>query len=471
MRTLAGRFAGYAILVFFSLVFLYPFVIQIANSFKTEADASASPLSPIPHPFDTASMARIFEGTDFPTWLGNSVLVTVIVTITRVLFGAMGGYAAGVFIMKQFFDSVPVSIEEAARIDGAGLFRTFWSVVLPSARPALITLTILAFQGSWNEFPHTVVAVQDPALFTLPRGLADLVSGSLGSGNQYPLKLGAALLATIPLAIIFVIFQRYFVRDANEGAERAERLIKGVVRNPVSPAGRVEGHDHHTGGRGLHVGQAQIGADTVDEERPSAAHHHRVDPQPKLVQQPLGEQLRADRAVPVHHDVLTVALLERAYRTGDVAVDDGGVVPRRLPQRAGEHVLGQVVDGRRVVVRRRRPQAREQLVRVAPHQHRIGVPQLLQCPRGGLRAEVLTRPGVRIADDAVDGDERGLDDLAHGTASLEFPARSAGSPGRRGTAAGLDTSPALFQPSGRASRRRSSSARSTAFELSAIARS
>ena len=275
MRTLTARFAGYAILVFFSLVFLYPFVIQIANSFKTEADSSANPLSPIPDPFDTSSMARIFSGTDFPTWLGNSILVTVIVTITRVLFGSMAGYAlsrlrfpgrrtlfatmiglmavpgvvllipkflvlnqlgiyntyaalivpmiadaAGVFIMKQFFDSIPVSIEEAARIDGAGIFRTFWSVVLPSARPALITLTILAFQGSWNEFPHTVVAVQDPSLFTLPRGLADLVSGSLGSGNQYPLKLGAALLATIPVAIIFVIFQRYFVRDANEGAEK-----------------------------------------------------------------------------------------------------------------------------------------------------------------------------------------------------------------------------------------------------------
>ena len=275
MRTLAARFAGYAVLVFFSLVFLYPFVIQIANSFKTEADASANPLSPIPHPFDTASMSRIFDGTAFPTWLGNSILVTVVVAIGRVLFGSMAGYAlsrlrfpgrrtlfatmiglmavpgvvllipkflvlnqlgiyntyaalivpmiadaAGVFIMKQFFDSTPVSIEEAARIDGAGVFRTFWSVVLPTARPALITLTILAFQGSWNEFPHTVVAVQDPALFTLPRGLADLVSGSLGSGNQYPLKLGAALLATIPVAIIFVIFQHYFVRDANEGADK-----------------------------------------------------------------------------------------------------------------------------------------------------------------------------------------------------------------------------------------------------------
>jgi multiple sugar transport system permease protein len=275
MRTLTSRFLGYAILIFFALVFLYPFVIQIANSFKSEADAAADPLSPVPHPFVSDSFERIFSGTQFPTWLGNSVLVTVVVTLGRVLFGAMAGYAlsrlrfpgrrllfalligvmavppvvllipkflvlnqlgmynsypalivplladaTGIFIMKQFFDSVPVSIEEAARIDGAGTFRTFWSVVLPSAKPALIALTILMFQGSWNEFTHTLVSVQDPGLFTLPRGLADLVSGSLGAGTQYPLKLGAALLATIPIAIIFVVFQRYFVRDANEGAER-----------------------------------------------------------------------------------------------------------------------------------------------------------------------------------------------------------------------------------------------------------
>jgi multiple sugar transport system permease protein len=275
MRPLFSRFFGYAVLIFFSLVFLYPFVIQIANSFKTESDAAADPLSPAPHPFTGDSIARIFDGTGFPTWLGNSVLVTVIVTLSRVLLDSMAGYAlsrlrfrgrrwlfvmllammsvppvvlliprflvlnqlgiynsypalivpllvdaAGVFIMKQFFDSVPVSVEEAARIDGAGIFRTYWSVVLPMARPALITLTILSFQGSWNEFPNTLVAVQSPSLFTLPRGLADLVSGSLGAGTQYPLKLGAALLATIPVAIIFVIFQRYFVRDAGEGADK-----------------------------------------------------------------------------------------------------------------------------------------------------------------------------------------------------------------------------------------------------------
>jgi multiple sugar transport system permease protein len=85
------------------------------------------------------------------------------------------------------------------------------------ARPALITLTILAFQGSWNELTNMLVAVQSPTLYTLPRGLADLVTGSLGAGTQYPLKLSAALLATIPVGIVFIAFQRYFVRGANEG--------------------------------------------------------------------------------------------------------------------------------------------------------------------------------------------------------------------------------------------------------------
>jgi multiple sugar transport system permease protein len=274
-RAQVNRFLGYGVLIFFGLVFLYPFVIQLGNSLKAEPDAAANPLSPVPDPVTLAGFERIFAGTNFPLWLGNSLLVTVLVTLGRVFFDSLAGYAlarlqlrgrvalfatvvalmavppvvllipkflvlkqlgiynsyaglvvplladaAGVFIMKQFFESVPVSVEEAARIDGAGVFRTFWSVVLPMARPALITLTILSFQGSWNEFPHSLVSVQDPHLFTLPRGLADLVSGSLGTGTKYPLKLGAALLATIPVAVLFVIFQRYFVRGANEGADK-----------------------------------------------------------------------------------------------------------------------------------------------------------------------------------------------------------------------------------------------------------
>jgi multiple sugar transport system permease protein len=274
-RQRVGRLVSYLVLIALSLFYIYPFVIQLANAFKTEPDAAADPLSPVPNPFTSDSFMRVFSGTGFPRWLLNSVLITVLVTVGRVFFDSLAGYAlarlrfrgragifavivaimavpavvllipkflvlnqlglynsysglvllllvdaTGVFIMKQSFESVPVSIEEAARIDGAGVFRTYWSVVLPTARPALITLTILSFQGSWNDLINSIVAVQSPELFTLPRGLADLVTGAYGRGTQYPLKLGAALLATIPVAIIFFVFQRYFVRGATEGAEK-----------------------------------------------------------------------------------------------------------------------------------------------------------------------------------------------------------------------------------------------------------
>ena len=85
------------------------------------------------------------------------------------------------------------------------------------SRPALITITILSFQASWNELAHFIVSRDRPDLNTLTSGVATLVSGTLGKGNEFPLKLAAALLMTIPVAALFFIFQRYIMRSA-EGA-------------------------------------------------------------------------------------------------------------------------------------------------------------------------------------------------------------------------------------------------------------
>ena len=229
------RFLTYGALVLFAVVFLYPFFIQIATSFKSEADAANTAISLIPNPFSGQAWSTLFA---FLSWLIFAALLAVMAVpgvallIPKFLMvNYLGIYdtytamilplivdAAGVFIMKQFFDSVPVSIEEAARMDGASIFRTFWSVVLPMARPALITLTILSFQGSWNEFSHFLVVTKGtPEHQTLVTGLASLTSGQLGAGTQYPLKLTAALLTTIPVAVLFFSLQRYFIRGANEG--------------------------------------------------------------------------------------------------------------------------------------------------------------------------------------------------------------------------------------------------------------
>ncbi len=268
------KLAVYLALVVFALIYIYPFIVQLSTSFKTDGDAVNNPLALIPNPVTTAAFERVFQ-TDFPLWFTNSVVVTLLVTAGRVFFNSLAGYAlarlkfvgrdalftailavlavpgivllipkflvlnylgiyntypalfvpllvdaAGVFIMKQFFESISPSMEEAARLDGAGTFRTFWSVILPMARPALITLTILSFQGSWNELSHFIIASNDPKLYTLTRGVASLTSGGLGSGSQFPITMAAALLMTIPTALVFIIFQRQFTQGANSGADK-----------------------------------------------------------------------------------------------------------------------------------------------------------------------------------------------------------------------------------------------------------
>lgn len=268
----AGQAGLYALLILLALLYIYPFLVQVATSFKTDPDAASDPVSLVPQALTWQAYERLFMHSDFPVWFMNSAVVTVVVTLGRVFFCSLAGYAlarlrfrgrglifaalvavmsvpavvllipkflvinqlgiydsyagmilpllvdaAGVFIMKNFFESIPRSVEEQAYIDGAGLFRTYWSVVLPMARPALITIVILSFQGSWNELSHFIVATQSPELTTLTKGVASLASGQLSQGSEYPIKLAAAAIMTIPVAVVFFIFQRR-IMNATEGA-------------------------------------------------------------------------------------------------------------------------------------------------------------------------------------------------------------------------------------------------------------
>ncbi|MCK6067649.1 carbohydrate ABC transporter permease [Microbacterium sp. EYE_512] len=271
-KTVMWQIVLYVVLAALAVVYIYPFLVQVATSFKTNDAAAVDPVSLIPSPFTWAAYEQLFLRSDFPTWFANSAIVTILVTLGRVFFNSLAGYAlarlrfrgrgivfaalvavmavptvvllipkflvinqlgmydsyagmvlpllvdaAGVFIMKNFFESIPASVEEQARIDGAGTFRIFWSVVLPMARPALITIVILSFQGSWNELSHFVISTQSPELTTLTKGVASLASGQLSQGSQYPIKLAAAAIMTIPVAVVFFIFQRR-IMNASEGA-------------------------------------------------------------------------------------------------------------------------------------------------------------------------------------------------------------------------------------------------------------
>ena len=271
-RLIAGYLATYLVLIAIAVIYIMPFLIQISTSFKTEVDAVADPVGLIPSTWTAAAYRTLFANSSFPLWTMNSAIVTVFVTLGRVFFGSLAGYAlsrlhfrgrsvvfaclvavmavpsvvlmipkflvinelgiydsyagmilpllvdaGGVFLMKNFFESIPASVEEQARVDGAGTFRVFWSIVLPMARPALVTLVILSFQGSWNELSQFIISTQSPELTTLTKGVASLAAGSLGSAAQYPLKLAAALIMTIPVAVMFFVFQRK-IMNTSDGA-------------------------------------------------------------------------------------------------------------------------------------------------------------------------------------------------------------------------------------------------------------
>jgi multiple sugar transport system permease protein len=273
------RALGYVVLVFFALVFISPFIITLVTSFKTDSDATLNPLSPIPHPVTLSAWDQIFgigstaSVTDIPRWLFNSAFVAAMITVARVVLDSLAGYAlarlafrgrklifgfivatmavpgvvllipqflvlkqlhlfnsyagmiipiaadaVGIFLMRQFFLGVPVELEEAGRIDGASTWQVYRKIVLPAVRPGLITLTIISFQGSWNQFQFFLIATISPNYYTLTTGLANLVNGGLSSGNQFPLKLGASLLTIIPMALMFFFLQKYLVRGRLAGA-------------------------------------------------------------------------------------------------------------------------------------------------------------------------------------------------------------------------------------------------------------
>jgi multiple sugar transport system permease protein len=276
----AKKMLSYAVLTLFAVMFIGPFLLTIATSFKTDADAVARPLSLLPNPFSLQAWKVLLGIVDsslnlkIGRWTMNSLIVTTFVTIGRVGLASMAGYAlarldfpgrktifalilavmmvpgvvlliprflvlkelnlrnsypgmilpllvdcAGIYLMKQNFEAIPKSVEEAAQIDGASIFGTWRLILLPMAKPSLIALTIFSVQGSWNEFTAFLVATDKPQYTTLTLGLAN-IKGGQGSGSRFPLFLGAAVMVTLPIIILFFTFQRYFNGDYTKGIDK-----------------------------------------------------------------------------------------------------------------------------------------------------------------------------------------------------------------------------------------------------------
>jgi multiple sugar transport system permease protein len=114
-----------------------------------------------------------------------------------------------VLILKRFFDQIPVELEDAARVDGANRLRVFWSIVLPLSRPILAAVAIFVFIGAWNNFLWPFIVTTDADLMTLPVGLQTVKSAY---GQQYAQNMASAILAALPLVVVFLFFQRQIIK-------------------------------------------------------------------------------------------------------------------------------------------------------------------------------------------------------------------------------------------------------------------
>jgi multiple sugar transport system permease protein len=124
--------------------------------------------------------------------------------------GTFGGAAFGTFLLRQFFETIPREMEDAATIDGAGKFRIYWDIFLPLSKPALATLGLFVFMGSWNDLLQPVIYLSSYDKMTLTVALAALQSSQ--ETFQYNILMAGTVLSIIPILILFVFMQKYFVK-------------------------------------------------------------------------------------------------------------------------------------------------------------------------------------------------------------------------------------------------------------------
>ena len=257
------RVLVYTLLLAAALLYFTPFLWTVSTSLKTLPETVGFDLLP-----DNPSLSAYRDAlTDFnfARYALNSAFLAGTITVANVLLGSLGGYAfarlrfpgreflflavlatlmipdqlrlvpvfqmltgwhligtfqgfiainlvlaANLFLMRQYFLTIPKDFEEAAKLDGAGYFKTYWRVMLPLAAPALAAVTILTFQGMWNEFFWSLIILGfgDPDRYTLQLGIAQF---RFQYQTLWPQLMAASVIAIVPIAVLYICFQRYFV--------------------------------------------------------------------------------------------------------------------------------------------------------------------------------------------------------------------------------------------------------------------
>lgn len=259
-----GRVLAYVVLVFLTIITAIPFAWMLSASVKLNKDVFAWPMEWIPANPQWKNYVDIWTKIPLLQFVGNTVYLTIIVTILQLLTSSFAAYAFsklrfkgrnflflgyiatiampwqvymvpqfimmsgmglndkllamiclqafsafGVFLMKQFYDSVPDELCEAARIDGMSEYGIWWNIMLPLSKPSLATLTIFTFVNTWNDFLGPQLYLHTQAKKTLQLGLRMFI-GQYSS--EYGLIMAASVVALIPVLIVFLSLQKYFVQ-------------------------------------------------------------------------------------------------------------------------------------------------------------------------------------------------------------------------------------------------------------------
>jgi multiple sugar transport system permease protein len=265
-RSLLSRGAYLTLLATAAVIFTYPFVWLVSASLKPRTEVFDNSL--IPHHWHLSNFSEVWHYAPMLTWLGNSAVVglaaAVTVTISsalvafgfayfrfpgrNLLFGLvlgtmmlpqavtmipvylvwdgigltgtqvplwaqnLFGSSFYIFLLRQFFLSLPREVFEAARVDGCSYAGLFWRIALPLSRPALAIVFVFEIQASWSDLLRPLIYLQDTALFTVPRGLKSIID-TFGNGGQQHWEIIAmgSLITTIPMIVIFAFAQRHII--------------------------------------------------------------------------------------------------------------------------------------------------------------------------------------------------------------------------------------------------------------------
>lgn len=261
-----------SIVLFFAILSLFPLYWLVTSSFKNSSDVVKMPPDWFPTTFTMSNYIDVFNNQPALTWAYNSIVVASVATIALIIVSSLAAYAFsklkfkgkniifiifisslmipkevmivplfriiqnfdmvntlsgmiwpnvatafGVFLLKGFFDSIPDSLREAAKIDGASEFKIFYKIYLPLVKPGIGALFILNFVQVWNDYLWQLIVGQDATSKTLMVGIATLMQ-DLNPNFAY--KMAGATVAAVPMLLIFIFFQKYFTKGITIGADK-----------------------------------------------------------------------------------------------------------------------------------------------------------------------------------------------------------------------------------------------------------